>query len=251
MSITSYYDVISNREFDIARTAPDRFKSILDREDRCDFPTSIWNPLAVSNAYKSSWKNLLLNKGPIELALYPLLIDELRPLTIIELGALHGGSAVWLADITRGLSESPRIISIEIDIKLVDENALNDSRIEFIEGDAWMIEEILPSHFLDGCPHPWLIIEDCHVNTSGILDHFYNAGLSVGDYLIIEDTNQDAWDAWLLHWMDESRVSRGKQKLPNLRKWLSLHLNMRVDTFYQDFYGYNVGKNWNSILRYC
>lgn len=247
---SAYNSVIGRREFEKGRLSADRFQSIVDRTDRSDLSPEVWDLLAVKHAYKSCWRGLLLNKGPIELATYPMLIDEIRPATIIEFGALNGGSAVWMADIAGALQLSPRIISLDIDLGLLDEQARADNRIEFIEGDARKVERVLPPELLDHCNQPWLVIEDCHVNTVGILNHLDAHGLQKGDYVIVEDTNQDAWDAWRSEWMDEERVLRGKAKLLDLRLWLTNHPGYKIDTFYQDFYGYNVAKNWNSILKY-
>jgi cephalosporin hydroxylase len=247
---SAYKNVVERREFEKGKLSSDRFQSILSREDRSELPPEVWGQLAVKHAYKSSWRGLLLNKGPFELATYPMLIDELRPLTIIEFGALNGGSAVWMADFSAALGLIPKIISIDLDLSLLDESARSDARIEFVEGDANAVDQFLTPEVLANCLHPWLIIEDCHVNTIGILNHLDTKGLQPGDYVIVEDTNQDAWDAWRLEWMSEDRVLRGKAKLIDLRAWLINHPNYLIDSFYQDFYGYNVAKNWNSILKY-
>ena len=74
-----------------------RFIKFSEREDRCDLPKSAWRPLT-ENAYLQTWKGVLLEKDPMQIAAYPMLIYELQPKTIIELGALKGGSAIWLAD---------------------------------------------------------------------------------------------------------------------------------------------------------
>ena len=34
----------------------------------------------------------------MQVSLYPMLLFELKPKTIIEIGAFNGGSAIWLAD---------------------------------------------------------------------------------------------------------------------------------------------------------
>ena len=62
-----------------------RFIKIFDRQDRCDIPKSSWRPLT-ENAYLQTWKGILLEKDPMQIAAYPMLINELQPKTIIELG---------------------------------------------------------------------------------------------------------------------------------------------------------------------
>ncbi len=99
-------------------------------------------------------------------------------------------------------------------------------------------------------PHPWLLIEDSHVNLVGILEYFHQNGFRSGDYLIVEDTSQSMWDYWRENWDDASEVEEGVRKLTDLRNWLKNHEHeYLVDTYYQDMYGYNGSKNWNSILK--
>ena len=245
----SYRNVVAQRDFDKAKTSPERFQSISQRHDRCGLPRGVWLPLN-ANAYHQTWRGILLSKGPLEIAYYPMIIEELRPRTIIELGAFNGGSAVWMADITNSLKNPAKIVSVDIDLGMLAETARIDSRIIFIEGDAILIAEVLPFSLLVDCPHPWLVIEDCHVNTIGILDHLHDTGLSAGDYVIVEDTNRNSWDEWRSAGMSEERVRQCKMKLPALRNWLLAHPNYLIDTYYQDIYGYNASKNWNSVLKY-
>jgi cephalosporin hydroxylase len=39
-----------------------------------------------------------MQKHPMDIALYMLLIWELKPRTVIEIGSLAGGSAAWIGD---------------------------------------------------------------------------------------------------------------------------------------------------------
>lgn len=49
---------------------------------------------------------------------------------------------------------------------------------------------------------------------------------------------------------DYSELEKGERKLEELKSWLMLHENeYLIDTYYQDMYGYNGSKNWNSILK--
>ena len=225
-----------------------RFVSISDREDRCDLPQSVWRSLT-ENAYLQTWKGVLLEKDPMQIAAYPMLLYELRPKTIIELGALKGGSAIWLADHLEFFKITGEVYSVDNDLSQLDEKAKTDSRIHFLEGDCREINAVLPTELLANMPHPWLVIEDVHDNLVGILEHFHHNGLQTGDYLIIEDTNQFMWEAWS-DWNDQELIQRGLCKMNDLRHWLiNNQEEYLIDTFYQDMYGYNASKNWNSILK--
>lgn len=225
-----------------------RFVKISEREDRCDIPKSAWRPLT-ENAYLQAWKGVLLEKDPMQIAAYPMLIYELQPKTIIELGALKGGSAIWLADQLELFGIEGKVYSVDNDLSQLDEKAKADSRIHFLEGDCREISTVLPTNLLENLPHPWLVVEDVHENLVGILEHFYHNGLQTGDYLIIEDTNKFMWEVWS-DWEDQELIQRGCRKLDDLRQWLRSHQDeYLVDSYYQDMYGYNASKNWNSILK--
>lgn len=225
-----------------------RFVKISKREDRCDIPKFAWRPLT-ENAYLQTWKGVLLEKDPMQIAAYPMLLYELRPKTIIELGALKGGSAIWLADQLEQFGIEGKVYSVDKDLSQLDEKAKTDSRINFLEGDCREINAVLPSELLNNLPHPWLVIEDVHDNLVGILEHFHQNGLQTGDYLIIEDTNKFMWEVWS-DWDDQELIQRGLSKMDDLRQWLRSHQDeYLVDSYYQDMYGYNASKNWNSILK--
>jgi len=247
MNFSSYHDVTEQSITNHVNNK--RFVNITDREDTSDIPKDAWEPLLV-NAYVQSWKDILLNKSPLEIALYPMLLHELRPKTIIELGAFNGGSAVWLADNLNIFQIECAVYSLDIDISLIHKKAKADKRIHFIEGDCNDLSQTLSPKLLATFPHPWLIIEDAHVNLTGVLDYFHNHGLQSEDYLIVEDTNQFMWEYWRDHWDDKEEVEQGYQKMIQLRRWLMSHSNeYLIDTYYQDMYGKNGSKCWNSILK--
>ncbi len=225
-----------------------RFVKISEREDRCDIPKSAWKPLT-QKYYLQTWKGINMDKSPLEIALYPMLIYELQPKTIIELGAETGGSAIWLGDQLELFSIKGSVYSVDIDLFLLDEKVKAQPKVKFLQGDCNQIDEVLSTELLSTFPHPWLIIEDAHVNLVGVLDYFHNNGLQNGDYLIIEDTNKALWESWS-DWDDQEFIERMKSKMGLLRSWLRSHQNeYLIDTYYQDMFGYNGSKNWNSILK--
>lgn len=225
-----------------------RFVKIFEREDRSDLPQSAWRPLT-NNYHLQNWKGIPMDKSPLEIALYPMLIYELRPNTIIELGAETGGSAVWLADQLELFDIKGLVYSVDIDLSLLDEKAKAQPKIKFLEGDCNQIDRVLSTTLLSTFPHPWLIIEDAHVNLVGILDYFDNNGLQSEDYLIIEDTNKALWEEWS-DWEDREFIERMGSKLDLVKTWFMKHDDeYLIDTYYQDMFGYNGSKNWNSIFK--
>jgi len=168
------------------------------------------------------WKGLPLLKGVYDTALYPLLLADLRPATIIEFGSEAGGSAIWLADLAAALGIDCNVHSMDL-----EPPTLSHERVTFMRGDSNAVAQEMPDSWLRTLPHPWLVIEDAHVNIGGILKHL--AGhLRAGDYLVIEDENAER-DVGL-HLLDHP----GK---------------LLVDTFFTDYFGINATCSPDQILR--
>lgn len=173
-----------------------------------------------------SWRGVPLRKDPWDMTLYPMLLWELRPRTIIELGAAAGASALWMADLTTAFQLETRIISVEV---FMEEIQVRDPRIEFVKYDLFEIGfEPFPVD-LSELPHPWLVTEDTHSNIVRVLEHF-DHHIIPGDYLMVEDTYSPATHDSL----DQFMQKHGSR--------------YRVDTHYVDNFGYNNTSCWNSIL---
>ncbi|NEO75111.1 CmcI family methyltransferase [Moorena sp. SIO4G3] len=245
-----YTDIISQAKHQTLLSRGDRFVKISERDDRSEIPGDVWRIL-LKNTYLQTWKGIILNKGFAEIATYPMLLHELQPKTIIELGALNGGSALWLSDNLEIFGIQAEIYSVDIDLSLLDEKAKSKPNIHFIQGDCNQIESVLPPSILASLPHPWLLIDDVHINTIGICEYFHQNGLQTGDYFILEDTNAEIWKFWNDEgWEEEQEMREAVEKLNNMKKWLQCHEDQYlVDTHYQDLFGYNGSKNCNSVLQ--
>jgi cephalosporin hydroxylase len=174
-----------------------------------------------------NWGGVLHMKDPFSLACYPLVIQELRPLSVVELGSYHGGSARWLADLLSifGLPES-EVHSFDIDI---DRIRAEHPKVSFHRADVTNTSTF-DAQLLRSLPHPWLLIEDTHQNVHSLLMYF-DQFLRPGDWLIVEDT--DVWQVY--REMRDFLLERNGQYL--------------VDTYYTDLYGYNVTWHRNGYLR--
>lgn len=227
-----------------------RFVPIEQRSDVCDIAVPLWREMS-ANYENVRWRGVFIEKGPFQLAAIPLLLQNEAIQSVIELGAQSGGSAMWLADQLALLNRGGTVLSMDIDLSLLDPRAVDHPGVRFIQGDCRNIERDLTKDILDELPHPWLVLEDAHVNLSGILDHLHGCGMRTGDYLIVEDTNLDMCKAWM-DWSDPDYIANMANKLAVLRTWLArVPGQYTVDTLYQDLFGYNVSKSWNSILRCC
>ncbi len=129
-----------------------------------------------------TWNGHAIFKTVYDLAAYPMLLHELKPATIIELGSGTGASASWLADVCAPLPSRPRILSIDR-----EQPEVSDPRIEFHRLDICRIGTFLTAEFSAGLAHPWLVIEDAHVNIAEVLSTVHGL-LEPGDYFVVEDS---------------------------------------------------------------
>ena len=165
----------------------ERFVPFSSREMRCDLPREAISHISEGKHFMS-YRGLPMAKDPFDVVLYETLFYELQPATIIELGAYTGASAMWMADRLRTFGVKSRVISVDIDLSLVDDAAKYCDGVEFVEGDCNRIDELFPAGVLRELPHPIVLIDDAHVNIDGVYGHFHRHAFQTGDYLIIEDT---------------------------------------------------------------
>jgi cephalosporin hydroxylase len=208
-----------------------RYVRIEDRTWMSDLPLSdrFLETVQQAKASRLRWRGAALVKDPFDMAIIPQLLAELQPRTVIELGAYQGGSAVWLADNLDLLGIDGHVLSFELDLSRVK---VRHPRVTFFQSDLTNLATLASAGFgparMGDLPHPWLVIEDAHVNTYEVLCHF-DARMQAGDYVIAED-------------------------LLSRRKYMEVHRFARerdywVDTAWTDLFGYNVTWNPNGYLR--
>lgn len=169
------------------------------------------------------WKDLHLFKSVFDLGIYQMLLWELQPKTIIEIGAGNGSNAVWVADLLKSFGLECHVYSLDINIP-----CFQYEDVTFIQGDFNKIEAGMTESFLSELPHPWLVIEDAHVNVTNVLSHFA-CYMSTDDYLVVEDSGRKQAD------VADFLSDKAKQFV--------------VDTKYCDFFGRNMTCSHNSILK--
>ena len=159
------------------------------------------------------WRGLPLFKTAFDFAIYPQLMQELRPRTILEIGSGSGASALWLADLAQTFALDATVHSVDI-----RPASAEHARVHFYRGDCRAPETLFPAEVLAQAPRPWLVIEDAHQNVAGVLA-FLHERLAAGDYLVVEDSD----------------VKRAE-----LAVFDAAHPgHYKVDTRYTDFFGRN------------
>jgi cephalosporin hydroxylase len=197
----------------------------------------IWAMLA--GTLKQEWKGVPTLKHPYELVLYPDLLWQAKPQTIIEIGSFSGGSAIWMADVMKVLGLPCQIISLDIEVPRPPNVPTN---VKFIEGDVSRLGKTLTPEFLDSLPRPLLVIEDSnhmYEHTLAALRFFADV-LRPGEYIVVED-------ATTLLMGDDARFNGGPARA--ITQFLETDNRYEIDAGYRDRFGYNVTGNPNGYLR--
>lgn len=186
------------------------------------------------------YRGLPTLKNPFDLALYPLLLEELRPRTLIEIGSHAGGSALWFADMAA--ARDIELVVHSVDLTVPQE--VRHPRVTFHQGDGRNLAVTFSTEFLASLPKPWLVIDDAdhHYQTTLAALRFFDPWLSPGDYFVVEDGI-----------LTDMRVSEdyGGGPARAIDHFLSTSGERRyeADRRYCDYFGRNVTWNVDGWLR--
>jgi cephalosporin hydroxylase len=188
-------------------------------------------------AYRYKGRPLL--KNPFDLALYPLLLADARPRTLIEIGSFQGGSALWFADQAAGLGWDLEVHSVDV----APPSGIERPHVHFHPGDGRRLGDVFDRPALAALPRPWLVIDDAdhqYETTLAVL-RFFDPLMAPGEYIVIEDgilTDMRVADAYgggparAIH--DFLADARGR---------------FEIDRSYCDYFGHNVTWNVDGYLR--
>lgn len=208
------------------------------REPHTSLPKDILPALQIGHL-KYSYKGIKTLKCPFDLALYTLLLWNVKPRTIFEIGSYNGGSALWLADQLRAYGVDGRVLSFDV----TPITNLSDPLVDYRFGDAGRLEDVLSAEELAALPRPFLVIEDSSHQKAHSLSvlNFFAPHMQSGEYIIIEDGIVID-----LGVADEF----GGGPAAAVGDFLAAHPHdWQIDTDYCDFFGPNVTWNINGYLR--
>ncbi|MHA2337474.1 MAG: class I SAM-dependent methyltransferase [Candidatus Hodarchaeales archaeon] len=154
--------------------------------------------------YLPKYKGYEIDKCPYDLWLYMEIIQEKKPDRIIELGTANGGSALFFADQMMHYQSDTELCVITVDI---DDGSQDDSqfrvnygkrpgdiRIKYIlgssteQGTAFEVSRLVFEN--EDNPKTMLILDSDHMKEHVFKElMMYSPIVSVGQYLIVEDTN--------------------------------------------------------------
>lgn len=185
------------------------------------------------------YKGIPTWKDPFDLAIYPVLFWRARPAAIIEVGSNKGGSALWMADVTRNLGIACQIHSIDIE----PVTGVTAENVTFHRGDARNLGAAFGPDFLNALPRPLLVIEDSShdADTTYAVLTYFDAWLRPGEYIVIEDG--------ILTDMGYA-AAFGGGPLAAIERFLRSHgARYEIDRTYCDWFGRNATWNVNGYLR--
>lgn len=226
-----------------------RFQSVLDRKDTCCYDVATFKE-AYINRYRNHWKGVSILKDGYQMTLIQNILFEVKPRTIFEFGAYKGSSAVFMADYMDLISKEYKIISFDYDLKQLHPDCQKDQRIQFVQADLYNEKEALNEELMS-LPHPWVVVEDCHVNSYNITNRL-SKYMQVGDYYIIEDLSPHCIAEYVDLMDPNARNYKewGLAKRKEVFEWFVENPDVfQVDTYYADYLGYNGTTNWDGFLR--
>ncbi len=143
------------------------------------------------------WLGVRALKLPLDLWIYQEILHEVKPSLIIETGTAHGGSAWYLATIC-DLTGTGRVVTIDI---AKGEGRPSHPRVTYLTGSS-TAPEILEQ--VKGMIQPddrvMVILDSDHARDHVLRElELYGDLVSLGSYLIVEDTNVNGHPVLLSH----------------------------------------------------
>lgn len=182
-----------------------------------------------------TYKGIKAIRCPFDYVIYQMIINEVRPDLVIEIGTNIGGGALYIADL---LDSNGKGILHTIDIvDMIDPKVKEHNRIKFFK-EGWEDYDLTLTKGFERI----LIIEDAshlYKDSIGILNKFHQI-VSVGSYFIIEDG--------IINELGLEKEYEGGP-LKAVREFLPNHPEYTVDRKWCDMFGKNATFNVNGYLK--
>ena len=142
----------------------------------------------------TTWLGIPMYQNPCDVFAMQELIAEIRPEVIIETGTYHGGSTLFYAMILDQINPGGKIISVDIDPKVGDASKFKIFRdkVEVLTGSS-TAPEIIEKIRNEVRGRRALVTLDSDHSKKHVLNELrlYSEFVSVGSYLVVQDTNVD------------------------------------------------------------
>ena len=99
------------------------------------------------------------------------MLAQVRPATVIELGAFTGGNAVWIADTLQLEGVVSNLYSMDINLELIEDRVkeIKPDNVNFIQGGAKQLANTFTDNFMKSLPHPLIVIDDVHISVFKVM----------------------------------------------------------------------------------
>ena len=184
---------------------------------------------------KVKYRGIDTQRSPFDYIIYQMILSELKPDLIIEVGTRHGGGALYLADLMNNIGKGV-VHSVDITDQC-PEMVKTHPRIKLFH-DGWQSYDISLARQYDNV----LVIDDAsHVyeDTLYAINKFSKI-VTPGSYLIVEDGI-----------IDKLGLSRQYNGGPcrAIREFLRSNPNFVVEQNWCNFFGKNATNNVNGYLK--
>lgn len=186
--------------------------------------------------HRVTYKGVKAIRCPFDYVIYQMIIGEVRPDLIIEIGSHEGGGAMYLSDLLKAYNIDGQIHTIDIHDN-AKRNIQGYSNVTFFGDGAENYDLSLTKKF-----KKIMVIEDAahtYECTKNAIDKFASV-VSVGSYLIVEDGI-----------VNELGLEKeyGGGPLKAIREFLPVHPEFIVDRKWCDMFGKNATFNVNGYLK--
>lgn len=186
--------------------------------------------------HKVTYKGVKAIRCPFDYVIYQMIIGEVRPDLIIEIGSHEGGGAMYLSDLMKAYNIEGEIHTIDI-YDGAKENVKPYPNIKFFGQGAENYDLKLAEKF-----KKIMVIEDAaHTyECSKVAIDKFAALVSVGSYLVVEDGIVNELGVG-------DKYNGGPLKA--IREFLPAHPEFVVDRRWCDMFGKNATFNVNGYLK--
>lgn len=182
-----------------------------------------------------TYRGIKAIRCPFDYVIYQMILHEVQPDLVIEIGTRFGGGALYLADLLEKQG-SGVVHAIDV-VDNVDSRLKGNERIQFFF-DGWQKYDLNNTKGFNKI----LVIEDAshmYEDSIGVLNKFHSI-VSKESYLIVEDGIINALGL-------ESKYNGGPLKA--IREFLPNHPEFVVDRKWCDLFGKNATFNVNGYLK--
>lgn len=185
--------------------------------------------------HQVTYRGVKAIRCPFDYVMYQMIISEVQPELIIEIGTRKGGGAYYMADLLDSIGKGV-IHTIDI-VDEVDQIVKKHERISFFT-EGWLGYDLELTKDFDKI----LIIEDAshmYEDTIGVLNKFHSI-VSKDSYIIVEDGIINELGL-------EKKYNGGPLKA--IREFMPLHSEYVIDRKWCDMFGKNATFNVNGFLK--